>query len=74
MKRRELIILTVGFFAGVSFALFDTATNNVDVAPVDSGFDFLFSELIKNFDILKVIIYGIIRLITTASIVIIIKF
>ena len=74
MKKRELLILAVGFFAGVLFALFDTATNNVDVAPVDSGFDFLFSELIKNFDILKVIIYGIIGLIITAASFIMIKF
>lgn len=50
MKRKHLLYLILAFVAGVLFALFDTATNNADVAPIDADLDYLVKDLYINFN------------------------
>ena len=58
MKRKHLKYLILAFVAGVLFALFDTATNNADVAPIDADFNYLLNDLYRNFNFIKVFMYG----------------
>ncbi len=58
MKRKDLKYLILAFVAGVLSALFDTATNNADVAPIDADLDYLLKDLCRNFNFIKVLIYG----------------
>ena len=60
MRDKNYLFLIAAFFAGAFFAVFDTATNNIDVAPVDADLDFLITNLCKNIDYLKIVLYGII--------------
>ena len=58
MKRKDLKYLILAFVAGVLFALFDTATNNADVAPIDADLDYLLKDLCRNFNFIKIFMYG----------------
>lgn len=58
MKRKHLLYLLLAFVAGVLFALFDTATNNADVAPIDADFNYLLNDLYRNFNFIKTLMYG----------------
>lgn len=58
--KRNLVLMNIGFIGGALFSLFDTATNNMDVAPVESDIGFIIEELINNFDFVKTLLYGII--------------
>lgn len=60
MRGKNFLFLIAAYLAGAFFAVFDTATNNIDVAPVDAGLDFLITNLCENIDFLKIVLYGII--------------
>lgn len=74
MKKKHLIITVIGFCAGSFLALFDTATNNIDVAPIDSDFTYLLQELKNNFNFLKTFVYGVLGSIMFLTILILFNF
>lgn len=69
MFKRNLVLIYIGFICGVLFSMFDTVTNNVDVAPVEADIDFIIDQIIDNFDFVKTLIYGIIGLIIMVFII-----
>lgn len=74
MKKKHLIISVIGFCAGSFIALFDTATNNIDVAPIDSDITYLLQELKNNFNILKTTVYGVLGSVMFLTILILFNF